>query len=339
MLWLEDKYVHLVSPILPGFTKKGPHTYNFRCPLCGDSQQSQRKARGYIYPNQQRLLFKCHNCNVALPFVYLLKRLNLNLYGEFLFEKVNEERSAAPVESPVQSTHQPEKFHQHLGDVPVYNVRSQAEPGKPLHAVYRFCHDRKLPDTVLDRLYATRQAKSWLLPLVGEDKVRDLHDAVPYLIQPLKTVTGWYGAQLRRVDAKEFTTFRWGITPIKLFGLDVVDFTKPVYVVEGPIDSLFIPNAIAALGSDLVSAVHLGIDCGAIPQSVDVVYVWDNEPRNAQVVKCMRHAVSMGYKVVFWPKGYPKDINDAVKGGLSLDFLSRVYTGLRANLELENWRK
>ena len=39
-----------------------------------------------------------------------------------------------------------------------------------------------------------------------------------------------------------------------VFGLDSVDLEKEVFVVEGPIDSLFLPNSIACAGVVFVNA-------------------------------------------------------------------------------------
>ena len=48
-MYIEQKYLLLVSPQLSLFKKKSDYLYNFRCPYCGDSQKSHHKARGYVF--------------------------------------------------------------------------------------------------------------------------------------------------------------------------------------------------------------------------------------------------------------------------------------------------
>lgn len=344
MIWLEDKYVHLVKSQLDRFTSKGhAHTYNFRCPLCGDSEKSKLKTRGYIYPAHNKLFFKCHNCNISLPFVALLKQLSLSLYNDYLFEKFRENALTAPepVQQPLPATQtQTLAVHPLLGQVPVYDVLSQRDVLSPCHAVYAFCHDRLIPDTALKRLYCTKQAFSLIQPLVGDDKTKGLVDAVPYLLQPLKNAnSAWIGVQIRRIDKKEFYTFRWADDPLKMFGLDAMDASKTVFVVEGPIDSLFLPNAIAACGSDLLSAVHNAEDKGYLMPNR--VLIWDNEPRNSQVRQEMKTAIKMKESLVIWTPDLPKDINDMVREGIDVQAViaNRTFSGISAEVRYSEWVK
>lgn len=339
MLWLDEKYARLLGPTLERFTPKGGHRFNFRCPLCGDSARSKTKTRGYIYPNGDKLFYKCHNCNIALPFAALLKRQSVLLYNEYLLEKLQDSVHTSvpdPTPQPILRTIVPK-----MGEVPVYDVASQSDPLAPLHNVYRFLKGRQLPDSAFTRLYATQQAKSWLLPLMGP-KAEELHDGIPFLIQPFRLADGsWYGAQIRRIDKKEFYTYRWSHDPLKLFGLDAFDPIEPTWIVEGPIDSLFIPNALAPCGADMLQAIRIAEDQNVVRPTTRRVFVWDNEPRNSDVRRHMRHAISLQEHVVIWPKEYPKDINDMVKAGIDVmsTMTDRTFHGVRAELEFSAWQK
>ena len=66
-------------------------------------------------------------------------------------------------------------------------------------------------------------------------------------------------------------------------------------VVEGPIDSLFIPNSIAMVGSGAIDNIHDRF------RDSDVVYVLDNEPRNTQIAKYNEKLIKMGKQVCIWP--------------------------------------
>ena len=340
-LWRDEKYLRLLSPQLDRFSQKHAHTFNFRCPLCGDSEKVQSKARGYIFPKNQTLIFKCHNCSVALPFSALLKRMSRRLYDEYLLEGLRDERPVQP--APDTVTKAP-TFILRDSDL---SIHVQPLPAvKALHNrlwdVYHFVENRKLPASTFEHLYATDSARTWLTPLVGHDKAIKVDDDVLYLVMPLRLPDGtWFGAQVRAIFEKTYVTFRWAHEPLKIFGLDRLNTTQPVTVVEGPLDSFFLPNTLAAMGSDLYGAVQVAFGANVLPRSTPLVFCWDNEPRNREVVRLMRTAVRLHESVVIWPREYPKDINDMAKAGLPFadTIRTHTFTGLRAELEFAQWCK
>jgi hypothetical protein len=168
------------------------------------------KARGYVFPAEQKLIFKCHNCSVAIPFSNLLKKLNGGLWNDYLLESLDDygKRPKPPVE-PVQQP-APTRIPRAASLSP---LSAYASPQSPLYAVYDYAKKRSLPDVAFTRLFATNQAHSWILPLVEEDKALKVADGPSYLVQPLRLPNGeWYGAQLRHLTHKDYLTFRWGHT-------------------------------------------------------------------------------------------------------------------------------
>ena len=118
----------------------------------------------------------------------------------------------------------------------------------------------------------------------------------------------------------------------KIFGLDKVDKTKTIYVTEGPFDSLFISNAIAMCGSD----VNISNDHD------QYVFVFDNEPRNREIVAKIDKYIEQGSRVVIWDSGIKeKDINDMVLAGRDVQSMieSSVYHGLEAKLKFTQWKQ
>jgi hypothetical protein len=343
-LWRDEKFLRLLAPTLQRFTQKSAHTFNFRCPLCGDSQTNKAKARGYIFPVGDVLLYKCHNCSVSLPFSALLRGQSRHLYDEYIFERLKEdgERPKAPPEAAPKPPESP-PVHFLAQDSPVYplSILNHAYPS--LHVVLVFARDtRKLPDSAFDRLFATDKAKTWLTTLVGEEKASKVSDDLPYLVQPLRLPDGvWYGAQLRLVNRKEFLTFRWSHEPLKVFGLDAWTPRKLTYITEGPIDALFVPNALSTCGSDLLSGIRHLEDAEIMKPSNRRVYVWDNEPRNKEIVRHLRTAIKLNENVVIWPRRFPKDINDMVRADIDVDDVlpKRTFFGLNAELEMAAWMK
>ena len=123
----------------------------------------------------------------------------------------------------------------------------------------------------------------------------------------------------------------------KVFGLDDVDFTKTYYVAEGPIDSLFLSNAVAMAGADG--------NASGLENTESAVFIFDNEPRNKEIVARMEKCLDKGYKVCIWPKNVlQKDINDVILSGVtqaSLELIidNNTFSGLEGKLQLTYWRK
>jgi hypothetical protein len=119
----------------------------------------------------------------------------------------------------------------------------------------------------------------------------------------------------------------------KIYGLDEIQKDKTVYITEGPFDSTFIRNAIALCGADG------DIDKWGISNSV---WIYDNEPRNAEIVRRISKTIDSGDKVVIWPTTVKeKDINDMVLSGLDVQSVieSNTYSGLEAKLKFTTWKK
>lgn len=208
------------------------------------------------------------------------------------------------------------------------------------HPAVLYCRGRKLPEESLTELLYTEAWAAW----VGEQKwgYTLTEDHTPRIILPWYNRHGYLiGAQARRIDASTGHTNRYQTvkkpeSEDKIYGWDRVDLHKPIYVVEGPFDSWFLPNAVASMDSDLVRMRDR-----YFPQ-YNVTYVWDNEPRNAQVSSSLSKAIKAGLSVVVWPSTVvEKDLNDMVLAGHDVVTLVKANThrGLRAELEYLRWKK
>ena len=108
---------------------------------------------------------------------------------------------------------------------------------------------------------------------------------------------------------------------------------ETIYVVEGPFDATLVENAVAMCGSD--------IDLRSFGWS-DYIYVYDNEPRNREIVNRIAKTIDGGNKVVIWPTSIEqKDINDMVLGGHNVMNVleSNTYSGLKAKIKFNNWKR
>jgi hypothetical protein len=119
----------------------------------------------------------------------------------------------------------------------------------------------------------------------------------------------------------------------KIYGLDNIRRDAPVYITEGPFDSTFIRNSIAMCGADA------NIDRWGISNPI---WIYDNEPRNSEIVRRIGNTIDNGHSVVIWPSNIDdKDINDMVMSGLDVQSVieSNTYTGLEAQLKFTTWKK
>ena len=119
----------------------------------------------------------------------------------------------------------------------------------------------------------------------------------------------------------------------KIFGLNRIDKNKPLFAVEGPIDSLFLDNCVAVAGADF----------NKLP--LDYTIIFDNERRNRELLKQIEKTIDNGYKVVLWPDDIKeKDINDMILSGktkqeIKLTIEENTYQGNMAKMRLTTWRK
>ena len=90
MIYVDTKYISLVSGRLDKFSKKNENLFNFRCPYCGDSQKNRNRARGYFYRHKGSFIYKCHNCGVGRTLSNFLKDQDPDLYGEYVMEAYRE---------------------------------------------------------------------------------------------------------------------------------------------------------------------------------------------------------------------------------------------------------
>ena len=124
-------------------------------------------------------------------------------------------------------------------------------------------------------------------------------------------------------------------TPL-IFGLKTIKKNKLVYVVEGPIDSLFVENSIAVTGTSFGKLTDIGIEQNKL------VVVIDNQPRNKEVCKIIEKNIDLGYNVIIWPQTIvEKDINEMVMSDLNIAKILKdnTFTGLMAKAKFYAWKR
>lgn len=338
MLYIDTKYIGLITSRLDRLKRKG-NSYNFRCPICGDSHTNRSKARGYIYQRGDEMLFYCHNCHASMRFGNFLKFLDPELHKEYVQERFVEKHNPIPVpEHDITKIVKP----RYLIDSPLKDLRKISQLDWD-HPAKRYVQNRLIPTRQHAKLFYVPRFKKWVNKFIPDKFDLENSEDEPRLIIPFIDETGYcYGVQGRsfKKDGIRYITIIFDDERPKVFGLDTVDYDKPIYVTEGPIDSMFLPNAIAMAGSDSVNVIDsMDIDKGKI------TFVYDNEPRNKEIVRIMEKVIDKGYNVCFWPEHIvQKDINDMILNGLKQEDVKLIidnntYKELQAKMKMVTWRK
>ena len=336
MSYIYQKYLNLVSSMLPLFKKKGDYLWNFRCPYCGDSQKSRTKARGYVFRKKNDLFFKCHNCGTGASLGNLIKHVDSKTYDDYILERY---RKGVKTNNP-----EPEfKF-----DAPVFkkdifkSLRSISELA-PTHPARRMVEKRKLFEYSHD-LFLCPTFFKFTNTLV-ENKFPSLDGDHPRLLIPFRNEKGEIFAYQGRAFGKEipkYITIKLDEDADKIYGLDKVTHDKPVLVVEGPIDSMFLDNCIAVAGADFSKPLSIG---GRLMLNGELTVIFDNEPRNKEICKQIEKNISQGRNVVIWPDSMKhKDINDMIIAGYTKEQVQQIiadntFQTASASLRFAEWRK
>jgi predicted RNA-binding Zn-ribbon protein involved in translation (DUF1610 family) len=319
---VDSKYVGLVSSRLQKFKRVKADLYNFRCPICGDSQKNKNKTRGYIYSVKNNTNFKCHNCGASMSLNNFIKELDPMLHKQYTMEKFKEGHTGKNfvVEQP--------KFE---FVKPVFKRNLNLPKASEVPIAREYLTKRKLNP---EKFYFADKFKEWtntqkvMFDTIGRDECRII---IPMYNED-KNLIGFQGRSLVPNLVKYITVMLDEDAP-KIYGLDQVDSSKPIYIVEGPFDSTFIQNAVAMCGSD--------VNIGSFGWS-NYIYVFDNEPRNREIVNRISKTIDRGDKVVIWSTSIEqKDINDMVLAGLNVQSVveSNTYSGLEAKIKFNNWKK
>jgi hypothetical protein len=318
---IDDKFINLLSTRLEKFKKVKPGLYNCRCPICGDSKRNKSKARGYFYNVKNNTNYKCHNCGVNLSFNNFLKKIDPNLHRQFSIEKFKDGKTGKNfvAEEP--------KFN---FQKPTFKAKLNLPKASEDETSKKYLESRKLNP---DKFYYTDKFKSWVNSI--KYTFDDLKYDEPRIVIPLlynKELVGFQGRALGSSLVKYITIMLNEEAP-KIYGLDEIQKDQTVYITEGPFDSTFIHNSIALCGSD-GDVSKWGIR--------DCVWVYDNEPRNAEILSRISKVIERGEKVVIWSSSIrEKDVNDMVLSGLNVrDVIeSNTYSGLEAKLKFTTWKK
>lgn len=348
----DKKFINLISSELRNFKWKKDNLANCSCPICGDSKKNKRKARGYFYQKHGRFFYKCHNCSFWSSIYNFLKEVSPSLCKEYSLDNYKngsagafrkERKKKKEVAVPDMIFKRPNKIrdgYKIMGDIPCLKDLDED------HNAVKFANIRIIPKQHWGLLYYTDDFGSLMkrldpncLPTGKEPRL-----VIPFFNRHGDVVA----VQGRSLSMKDEYNARSTVKYLTVkvdhsidrlwYGMWRCDPKKRVYVVEGPIDSLFLKNSVAMVGAGAIDNIPSRL------VDTDMVYVLDNEPRNRQIVQYNEDLIRKGKKVCIWPKTISeKDVNDMAYN-ISTRKIQKIidensFSGLEATARLREWKK
>ena len=318
---VDSKFIGLISSRLEKFKRVKPNLYNFRCPICGDSKKNKSKTRGYLYVVKANTNYRCHNCGASMSLNNFLKQVDPAVHKQYALEKFKSGHTGRNfvADEPTFTFEEP-KFKTKLSIPPCSEVQRGRE----------YLEKRRLDP---EKFYWAEDFTGFInsiKPTFGSNVPKESRIIIPLYYN--KNLIGVQGRSLLPNSVKYITTIFYNDAP-KIYGLDTIRKSSPVFVTEGPFDSTFIRNSIAMCGADG--------DVGKWGVSTPV-WVYDNEPRSKEITARISDTIAKGDSVVIWPSNiHEKDINDMVLAGHDVQSIveSNVYKGLEAKLKFNTWKR
>jgi hypothetical protein len=315
------------------------------------------KARGYVYRKSNDYFFICHNCGKSTTFAKFLEHVDGTTYKQYILERYSagETGYGSNVKKP--------DFEQLKGNAHARfqsagnNSRGDSTTVESLERTWRTFEDysianlpeehyardyikkRKIPEKYWEEILFVPKFKDFLdqeFPDHGKDDVPNDDRVVLLYTNEKGEITNVAGRALSESKIR-YVTIK--VTDEKkLFGLHRLRKQERIYVLEGQFDSYFVQNSVASGDSNLGGVA-------AIFPELEITLVYDNEPRNKDIVKQIEKSIDKGYNVCLFPDSVKgKDVNEMIQNGLTSDEIktiidSNTFSGLTAKLKFTHWKR
>lgn len=306
------------------------NVYNFECPICREGKSSGKKRRGFYFISES--YFHCQNCqrswSVAdwimsvdcIDFSQLKK--DASEYDNTFSEIINKQSEPAA------------KSKQYSLPYDCINLNDPVQlqyykDKKEVQLCLKYIKTRRL-NTAINR------PKTFYISLL--DKIHKNRLCIPFYDITGKIV--YYQTRaLYEKDAEIAKYLSKKDADKTLYGISNISSTlEYIFIFEGPIDSMFCQNGVAACGLALTNKQEEQLDKYRLFKKI---WVLDNQLDNSDVVTKYKELIDKGENVFFWPlefKDY-KDVNDVCvateKDHIPPKFiLNNTLNGMEAQLKL-----
>lgn len=336
---LDIKYINILSSKLQKFSWKKSNLAACRCPICGDSKRNKNKTRFFFFIDKGKFFVKCHNCGYSSGFETYLKNHEPITYNDYKIDIIKDKFSSKTKEDY-------ENVQKIAAVKPIFNKKTVNLKNcvalsclNDDNVVKKYVMSRKIPEKFYKLLYFSENFAMVADNIKKQEKDNEYPDDIRLIIPFFDKNNDLFAIQGRSIDKncnlRYITVKKPDCDLPKIYGMERLNDKIINYCFEGPIDSMFVDNSIALSGSS--------IDLKLLPFDIThTVFVYDNEPRNAAIVKTMSKVISKGHKICIWPKNIKeKDANDMVLQGIDVKKIidDNTYSGLMAATKLQEWKK
>ena len=334
MLWVDVKYANMISNKLSYFRiiKNNPYIANYRCPLCDDINE-KRRARGYLLEKKGKIISYCHNCGSSMILQNFIEIIDPYLYSQYKIELLKERwvNHKKPVDEIIDTP-------------PIFKPKSLLLGLKlslnSNNIAFEYAKNRKIPESFYQSLYFCDNINNISKKIERYDNI-NFYDA-PVLVIPFFDKDEKYGYLSCRSLVSE-SPFRYIVLEVdnsmpKIWGIEYIDWKQPIYIFEGPIDAMCVPNSLALAGVSSDKSIEYILNHTS---KDNIVFSFDNELYNRDVLKQIRKKIEQGFSVVICDKNFKgKDINEIITNEIMTPdeiykyLKDRTFSGLRAKVEL-----
>lgn len=328
-------------------------SWNFACPICGDSHKNTSKKRGHLY--KKNLFYVCYNCGVRLPFTEFLEHLNTQIDPESLFQinqQIADWRDTTTVQQEEMKFFSLQKkislstIADFLNRNPKYRLR-KFQPVVKDSIVWKYLTQKRKIFNLTDFYEAEYQISvdknMWQPVMVSLNRQADIllgfqwrnleesKDRRKFKIYNWQECWEFYNEKLTDDEYRPYNKISY------IYNILNVDPDLPITIFEGFIDSQFVPNSVALVGVNTDYSFMLQDD-------LKIRFFFDNDKDgNKKTVEL----INKGFSVFLWNKFFKDFARQSPTPDISyhkmkekikdLNQLARKIHNPYYNLELENY--
>jgi Toprim-like len=314
--------------------RKYQGTYNAECCICGEGASAGRKRRLFYFVNDR--YFYCFNCSRSWQEVNWLQEVSKKTFTEIVRESKQYDntsdiiRQLSAVEVPkVDIPYLPDDCVD-LTDIKQIEYYNGTTQDKLIKQALNYCSNRRL-------FTAVNKPKTFYISF--DDKVHKNRLIIPFYSEKNKIES----YQSRSLNGDDYPKYLTKYGEKCLYGENNINSDIPyIFVFEGPIDAMFVQNAVAIGGASTTERQMQFLNKCI---GYEVIYVYDNDKNNEEMDAKIQKLIKQNKRIFIWPKEFSKykDINEVcVSLGLN-EFpykyiIDNSYTGIEAQLK-ESLRK
>jgi transposase-like protein len=281
--------------------------YAIACPCCGDSNKNMSKKRGTLYFNSFR--YRCFNCGEKTTLLGLLKRFEIHIDPHQklqIVEYVQEASQRVQFSEDEFVTKNLDKLID-LEELSIWfntNPNSIIKNFKPVtngSKVWKYLVDRKIFnfDNLYEGIYhyTTKWSEPVLINLnhsrgkvlgIQTRNLKSDRNLRKYRIFPFSELWEmlYPDKELDEIECIGYNRLSY------LYNILNIDWSSPITIFEGALDTKFFPNSIGCVGTNTDINFILN-------QDVDIRFFYDYDNTG---IKKSKELLEQGYPVFLWEK-------------------------------------